>query len=372
MNRIRVLETIRQGAIGGGESHVLDVVKYLDKSRFEPIVLSFTEGEMITRLNSQDIQTVVIPTTVPFDIRVWPKVKRLLKEVTPQIIHAHGTRAMSNVLYPSRQLGIPIAYTIHGWSFHDNQRFPVYKFRLLSEQFLTQRATVNVSVSQSNQESGQLRMKGFRSIVIENGIDLDKFNPARQYSNIRKDFGINDHEVVIGFIARFTIQKSPLLLLEAFDRLAARYNNVKLLMVGDGELMPDVKNRVNASPYHDRIILPGFRTDIPDVLNAVDVYCLPSLWEGLPLGLMEAMAMKKAVVATRVDGSREVVDHGKNGLLAEPGNSNDFYEQLDHILADQQLISHLGEQAHTDITGRYEVKAMVRKIENMYNSLLQK
>src|SRR5215475_10720045 len=120
--KIRVLECIRQGKIGGGESHLLNLVEYLDKDRFEPVVLSFTQGPMIDRLQEMGVGTDVIYTEKPFDVTKWGKVKGLLKEKKVDLIHAHGTRAASNVLWAARSLGIPVVYTIHGWSFHQDQR----------------------------------------------------------------------------------------------------------------------------------------------------------------------------------------------------------------------------------------------------------
>src|SRR5690242_14923792 len=134
---IKVLLAIRQGQVGGGESHVLELVQGFKKSRVTPTVLSFTPGEMIDRLQELGVETHVIETTTPFDVRVWPKVKKLFKALAPDIIHAHGTRAASNTFWPARQLGLPLLYTIHGWSFHQGQGKIVYNTRLYMEHFLT-------------------------------------------------------------------------------------------------------------------------------------------------------------------------------------------------------------------------------------------
>src|SRR3954467_11421580 len=119
--KIKVLQCIRQGQIGGGESHLLSLVEHLDKDRFEPVVLSFTDGPMINRLKEMDIPVHIIPTTKPFDFTKWKEVKRLLQKEKVQLVHAHGTRANSNVLWAARSLCIPVIYTIHGWSFHPDQ-----------------------------------------------------------------------------------------------------------------------------------------------------------------------------------------------------------------------------------------------------------
>lgn len=153
--RIKVLETIRQGFIGGGESHVLSLVENLEKSVFEPIVLSFTEGQMISSLNSLGIKNIVIPTTKAFDISIWSKVKKLMVRENIQLVHAHGTRANTNVFWAAASLGIPVIYTVHGWSFHDDQPIWVKKLRIWSEQYLTRKMRFNISVSETNQRTGK-------------------------------------------------------------------------------------------------------------------------------------------------------------------------------------------------------------------------
>jgi hypothetical protein len=138
---------------------LLNLVEYLDKSRFEPVVLSFTQGPMIDRLQQMGVGTDVIYTEKPFDLTKWGRVKELLKEKKVDLIHAHGTRAASNVLWAARSLGIPVVYTIHGWSFHPDQRPLLKRMRIAGESYITTRTAVNISVSESNQASGKKNIK---------------------------------------------------------------------------------------------------------------------------------------------------------------------------------------------------------------------
>ena len=128
--KIKVLECIRQGHIGGGETHLLSLVENLDKCVFEPIVLSFTDGPMIEKLKTQGIKTFIIHTRTPFDFTKWQKVKKLLMEEQVDVVHAHGTRANSNVFWAARSLNIPVIYTVHAWSFHDDQAAWMKKVRI--------------------------------------------------------------------------------------------------------------------------------------------------------------------------------------------------------------------------------------------------
>lgn len=369
MEKIKVLETIRQGKIGGGESHVLDLVKEIDKSIYEPVVLSFTEGPMIKRMHDMGIKTYVIPTEIPFDVSKWFQVKDILIKEKIQLVHAHGTRANSNVFWAASQLNLPVVYTVHGWSFHPDQN-PLIRFvRVSSEKFLAQRANVTICVSNNNLRDAIKEFSLPNAAVIKYGIDLEKFNFNKSFKNIRAEYGIDDETTVVGYIVRVTLQKDPLTFIKAIAEIPKSLN-VKFLVIGDGDLKPAMVDLAKQLKVESRIIFGDFRQDIPDVLNAVDIYCLPSLWEGLPIGLLEAMAMKKAIVATAVDGTKEVITDQKNGLLVPPQSPKELSKALLQLLTNPDQISTFGERAYEVMKAEFNVATMTRKVECIYNNLL--
>ena len=309
--KIKILETIRQGQIGGGESHVLDLVSNLNKEIYEPVVLSFTHGPMVDKLNALGIKTYVVETLKPFNLTTYRAVKEIMVNEKIDILHAHGTRSLSNTLFPAKSMGIPIVYTVHGWSFHQDQKFPVRKIRELSEKYLTDQVDLTISVSNSNQRDGVERFNMKRSKVVNYGIDLDKFNPSNNFKDLRSELGIEPGKTVVGYLVRMTVQKDPFTLVRAIAEIAKTNQDLQFLFIGDGDLKQEVIALANALGVEKMIKFHKFRTDIPEVLNTFDIYTLPSLWEGLPIGMLEAMAMQKAVVATPVDGSKEAIQDGK-------------------------------------------------------------
>ena len=370
--RIRVLQCIRQGLIGGGESHLLSLTENLNKSVFEPIVLSFTDGPMVDRLKDMKIENHVLFTEKPFDIKTWGAVKSLLIEKQIQVIHAHGTRANSNILWAAKSLKIPIIYTIHGWSFHQDQNIFVRGIRIMAERFYIF-ADRNISVSVSNQQSGKKYIPSFKSTVIANGIDLAKFNPANQFADVKKELGIEKDVLIVLFAARFNAHKQPLPLISAFAKLLPGLPRLHLLMVGDGDQKKEAMALVNKAGIQEQVTLLPFRQDIPALLAATDVFVLPSLWEGLPIGLLEAMAMGKAVIATRVDGTIEIINHKENGYLIETaGIQENLLTALKEVVQNTALRSQFGKNAVTSIRKKYSAEAMTRSIENVYTELISK
>lgn len=370
IRKIKVLECIRQGQIGGGESHLLSLVKNLDRSLFEPVVLSFTEGPMIDHLKKLSISHHIIPTTKPFDIGKWKAVKKFIRDQAPDLIHAHGTRASSNVFWAAKSLGIPLIYTIHGWSFHPDQKKIVQTIRILGEKYLTSKSDLNISVSASNQQSGKNFIKSFHSIVINNGIDLNKFDPQKKFKNIRKELKISENEILILFIARFTSHKQPLSLIRAFAKALPLNSQLKLLMVGDGDQKKDAANLINELGLREKIILQPFRLDVQDVLAAADIFVLPSLWEGLPIGLLEALSMGKAVIATNVDGTKEIIQHGENGFLIETDHLiSNLSNALVELSKNSNLRKKFRQKAIDTIGEKYNAVNMTRKIESVYSEV---
>jgi glycosyltransferase involved in cell wall biosynthesis len=369
--KIKVLECIRQGQIGGGESHLLSLVEHLDKNLFEPVVLSFTDGPMVDRLKAMNIPVHLIPTTTPFDVRVWGKVKQLLQQEKIELVHAHGTRAASNVLWASRSLHIPVIYTIHGWSFHPDQSALVRTVRIWGEKYLTSKSDLNISVSRSNQQSGKDFMPSFDSVVINNGIDLQKFHPQRPVKDVRKELNIAADATLILFIARFTAHKQPLSLLRAFARALPQQPNLHLLMVGDGDEKEAAVQLIQELGIAKNVTLEKFRQDVPDVLACADVFVLPSLWEGLPIGLLEAMAMGKAIIASKVDGTSEIIQHGKNGWLVDTnGLIDNLVVPLLELSRNPGMRQSFSAAAIATVTERFNAAHMTRQIEQQYLGLL--
>ena len=368
---LRVLQAIRQGTIGGGETHVMSLVQTLNKELYTPIVLSFTHGPMVEQIEKMGIKAYVIPTEKPFNVLKWAQVKKLMEDEKIDLLHAHGTRAASNTFWAAKQLGLPIIYTVHGWSFHIDQNPLVMKSRQLGEKWLLKYSDSTICVSESNLKDGLSFSKMDGTVVIKNGIDLQTYNPLRVLNDIKAELGIPKEMVLVGYIARITAQKDPLTLVRAIALIPSSLP-LMFLLVGDGDLKPAVVQLAKDLKVSSRILFLDARQDIPEILQAIDIYCLPSLWEGLSIGLLEAMSMGKAVVATAIDGTKEVVKNNINGLLIPPNAPDRLAEVLIELAIDSELRLALGSAARQTIQNEYSLEVMTRGIEHVYQKTLSK
>lgn len=347
----------------------MDLVSHLDTNHFQSEVLSFTDGEMVEQLRSKGIPCHIISTERPFDFSVWKEVRKLMADRKFDLVHAHGTRACSNSLNAARKLHLPLVYTIHGWSFHQDQSTLVRNLRELSEKYLVHRTTLNVSVSQSNNQDGIKRLGMPHSTVVNYGVNLTKFDAHKDYPLSREDLGLPKDKVLVGIVVRLTIQKDPLTFLKAAKELREYSDKLHFVVVGGGELEPDCKSYVAQEGLEDVVSFVGFRTDVPAVLSLLDIYCLPSLWEGLPIGVLEAMAMAKAIVATPVDGTKEVIHHNQSGLLFDEYDHEAMAKCILELSEDGEKRKMLGENALAKIHESFMVDRMANELGEIYQQL---
>src|SRR5690606_33229969 len=329
-----------------------------------------TDGAMIDHFKKRGVKTFVLNSQKPFDTNVWKDVTALINELQPHLIHIHGTRAFSNLLWSLWKTKIPVVYTVHGWSFNSQQGFLKKNAAILAENIFTRRADVTINVSYSNKTTGEQAIPGFKPVVIRNGVNLQTFDKDGFYPNLRKQLGIPAEAFLAGFIARMTEQKDPLTMIRGFAKFASGAPNAYLLMIGDGELKTATQALARELSVEDRVVFEGFRRDIPAVLNCMDVYCLPSLREGFSIGLIEAMVMGKPVIASAVDGTREVIIDGMNGLLIEPGDTMALSGALTKLYQRAELRDRLRTNAFAAITEEFNADQVARKTEEVYASLL--
>ena len=370
MAKLKVLEVIRQGQIGGGESHLLDLIYFLDREKVEPVCLSFTDGEMIRRLTRMGIVCHVINSQKPFDIKVQGQIIKLIQNEHIQLVHAHGSRAASNILYPVRKLHIPLIYTVHGWSFHDDQSYIVRKLRGWSEKIICSSANQIICVSESNKVTG-IKVFGLKNaIVIENGVNLDKFNPDGSFKYLRSEFGFSESDFIVGFIARCTKQKNPLVFLAALEKAHHVHPSIKGLFVGEGDMDGEVDAYIQQHQMKGYLFRSPFRTDVPDLLHCIDVYCLPSLWEGLSIALLEAMAMRKAIIATPTDGTKEVIEHQKNGLVVQFDDVPALAKSIGVFYENKVMKEECANQAWKFVTERFNAKRVAESVSTIYSEIM--
>jgi glycosyltransferase involved in cell wall biosynthesis len=301
------------------------------------------------------------------DPRILTDLVALGRKRGARILHVHGYAASDFGRLAARQLGAALILHEH---FAD-PRMPAYQAvadRLLSR--LTDRA---IAVSQSTADFlvNERFVPRERVHLIWNGAPLDTFAPAppEQAHAVREALGIPAGATLIGAIARLNEQKGHRYLLDAAALMMRARTDVRVLIAGDGDLMGPLKEQARALGLSDRVTFAGHRTDVPDLLGAIDVFCISSIYEGTPLTLFEAMAAGKTIVSTAVDGCAEVLKHGETGLLVPPRDPEALAAALARVVDDHPLARSLADAARRD-SARYDAAECVRRMETLYDEVL--
>jgi len=370
-SRIRVLEMINDGTIGGGQMHVIQILKNLDRTRFEPFIACSRAGELLGEFEALAAGCVFSPIGKRPHVDTLLRLGKFIKTQDIQIVHTHGGIAGLWGRLAAWMAGAASVHTLHGIHFLYYENALTRKLYIQLERFLGQFTDRVICVAESDRQKC-LEHKLYpadKCTVIKNGILLrDQADASFDPAAFRKSLGIENSARIIGHVARLHHQKGQRYLLEAFEQVLKRYPDTVLLIVGDGPLRNELETLASDLRLADHVRFLGFRQDVPNILSVIDLFVLSSLWEGLPIVLLEAMAMGKPVVSTDVDGIRELIVQRQEGLLAPPKNPARLAEAMSALLMDHGLADDLGRRAHNKIYTHYGVEQMVKAIETVYAS----
>lgn len=277
--------------------------------------------------------------------------------------------------YDSNLLALPLAWlagvpvriaTHHGMI----EGFPWSIERLHSWLVNIGVADVLVSVSQKAlEQAANAGTKRQRMVVIQNGIVPSRSDPS-QVSMTRREIGLNDGDIFLLSVGRLVYQKGHEFLISATARVLQRYPHAKAVICGDGNLHQALEAQIARLRLGESVLLLGNRTDIDRYLSSANIFVLPSRWEGLPVSLLEAMGMGLPVVATRVEGVEEVVQHGVQGLLVPPEDSDALAASLEELIGQPDLRNSMGMAARHRIEECYTADIMCEKYLHLMLQLM--
>lgn len=366
---IRVAHVITRMILGGAQETVLLAAALADRSRFEPVVIcgpqTGAEGSLHEEVRRRGVELVVVPELVrevsPRDLRAVPALAHRLRGF--DVVHTNSSKAGIIGRYAARRAEVPrVVHTVHGWPFHDGQRWPVAATWRELERRAAPLADRLVVVAETDRVKGLAAGIGRpeQYVTVRSGLELDRYRPdPAARARIRTEFGLPAEALVIGAINRLSPQKDPVHLVRSLLPLLARRPETRLLLVGDGPLRPDVEAAAAGS---DQVVLTGLRTDVPAMLAAMDVFVLASRWEGLPRTVLQAMATGVPVVATDADGVREVVRDGLTGRLVARGDQRALAVAVGQVLDDPAGLS----SSAREQLANFDARSMVPQLEALY------
>lgn len=379
--RIRVCHFITKMVYGGASIGTLRLAQDMDLSVFKSTIVcgcqSSDEGNLLDDTREKKFDAVVMPEIVreihPVkDIRAFVKVVRFLKSGRYDIVHVHGSRAGVISRLAAAVCRVPVVlYTVHGWSLKAG--FSLTDLLMRVERMLAFITDKILFQTRSDlDEAIHYRIgRPDQYVLIGNGVALDDFFRVDQkrIRDKRNELNIGSRKVV-GTVGRVSAQKNPVGFVNIAGEVLSKRKDVVFLFVGGGELLEKVQNTVRESGFGDRIVFTGFQRDIPEIMANFDIFMLPSLWEGMPRSVIEAMALSKPVVVHGIGGIDEVVENGKNGFIIPIDHTSDFAEKICLLLDNGRMRREMGKAGKINARD-YDFDSIVRKTAQLYRKLSQ-
>ena len=372
-NKIRVMQLVSALNFGGLEMLVVDLADKLDKHRYEPVVCCLQMGPLIERIRDKEIKLIHIEKKPGLDYGLILKLAKIVKQERIDILHSHNKAVLLYGVLAAKIAGTPLIHTRHG-------RGIVEQFNILSRKMLMRRTLYHlvdliVSVSHDAAKAALqiYRVPKKRLITIHNGVNVEKYSKrlsAVDIQQIKQRIGIGEHDLVIGNVARLSLEKAHDTLLEAFAIIRQNIENVKLVIIGDGPMRGELEAMTVALGVASDVLFLGMRRDIPELLNLFDVFVLSSVTEGVSLTLLEAMSAELPIVATNVGGNPEVVLDEVTGIVVPPENSKSLANAIVRILTNRQVARKMGQAGKKRVIKHFSLECMVRSYEDIYDFVL--
>lgn len=371
--KLNVMQIILNLETGGAQEVVRTLVEYLAADECVPVVCTFRDGPQRQDIEQLGIEVevlpprrysiVALPLFVVDMIRIWWLLVRLVKKYDLDVVQTHLLRSLDFLVLLLRYT---TSLRVILWTFHSanfvltETELPKYKWLLepkryahyllyrLASHLVSGFVAVSDEVKKAMVEViGPIQDK---ITVIHNGVDVKRYACPVDRARVRSQLGLDAIACLIAVVGTLREPKGHRYLVEAMATVVPQYPNVHALFIGDGHLRGELQAQVEKLSLGEHIHFLGSRHDVPELLAASDLFVLPSLWEGLSMALLEAMAAGKPIVATAVSGTTQVMIPGETGLVVPPGDSKTLAEAVIQLLSDPMQAQMMGQAAKQHVT----------------------
>ncbi len=379
---IFVTEVMATGAGGGAQVHVQNLVSGLDKSLFDVEVISLSDGPAVRRMQTAGITVHVVDEAD--EDEATARVLDLFIRRPPEVVHNHMYRAEvagTRAALALAEHGAARPYIVS----------TVHSSRVRSEEdrALMRRLTPSMDrlIAVSRAIVDKLAAEGRTSVPVEliyNGVDLTRYSYTEACCTLPEEYGFDEGSPLVGVIARLEPEKGHATLIEAWPRVLARVPDARLLIVGEGsqratlEAQAEALNLLGEACSGDRcvgtrharpgakIVFTGLRDDVPAVTAALDVAVLPSYREAQGLAILEAMALRRPMIATAVGGVPEMIANGRTGLLVPPRDADALATAISRLLTDHPLADTIARAGHDFVHANFSLAHMLSAVSEIY------
>lgn len=389
-SRLNVLQLIGNLDIGGAQEVVRTLAKYLAQCGCRPVVATFKDGPLRHEIERLGIPVEILPSrrysivAFPLFVRDMLRIRRALVDLVRRyditIVQTHLLRSLDFLTLTLRYRTSVrrIFWTVHNSNFALRaDQLPGYKWLLGPKRFahrLLYRWTARwvdgfIAVSDEVRAAilDTIGPVGDKIAVICNGVDIERYQQPDDRSRLRRELGLADSNRLIVVVGTLKEQKGHRYLVEAVASLVSRYSDLRILFAGDGQLRSELQAQARSLGLDDHIHFLGNRSDVPALLAASDYFVLPSLWEGLPMALIEAMASGLPILATQVSGTKQVMVDGQTGLLIPPGDVEQLRAGIVRLLEEPAQAQRMGLAARRRVEEYFSARKQAQEHLALYH-----
>ena len=371
---IRIMHVVDHLGKGGLENGLVNLINGLDPDRFEHVVYAMRQlGPNAARLPGNVRVICMGKRDADFPVQIR-RLARDIRSVDPHVVHSRNWGTVEAVAAARWVRNCAVVHSEHGLETDAYAREPWRRVWFRRVAFELADRVLAVSYQLRDLHARRTGFAARRIGVIHNGVDERRFfADAAARARMRAELGIADNEFCIGCVGNLLPVKDHLTALEAVARVAGVLRRWRLVIAGEGSERPRLEAFINQHPdWKARVSLLGTTERIPELLNAMDIYLLPSISEGISNSLLEAMSCELPVIATERGGNPEVVVDGKSGLLFPAGDTAKLAEQLLLLEGSPEMRAQLAKQAVSRVRQEFSIDSMVRNYARLYESLGQK
>jgi len=365
---MKVLHLISSGGMYGAEVMLMNLVRGLTANECEAVVGVFhnrqnPQLEVAEWLRAGGTPVELIPCAGQVDLEAVRKIRHLIKASGSNIVHSHGYKADIYTFLATRFSSIPIVSTAHNWTGKSEVPSVYNKLDRLALRWFSRVAAVSDGVAQKLRDSG---LGSHRIVRISNGVDLALFDAGTPIQTEVRT-GVC---ATVGVVGRLVKEKGCDYFLRAVAEVLPRFPGTKFLFIGDGPERKSLELLTHHLGIHENVVFLGHCNDMPRMYASLDLCVLPSLLEGMPMTVLEAMAAGKPIIATTVGEIPKMMDTNVNGLLVPPGNVPELSSAMIQLLSDASLRQQMGVNARKKARMRFSADAMAQAYIALYDKLL--
>lgn len=364
--------------LGGGQINLLSLAKSLDKEKFDVFVCSGEKGPLVDELKRNNVPHFPALFSKRFNRKTILELVSILRDNRIDILHTHGGIAGFYGRWAARKCRLPvIIHTLHGIHYLHYRTFLLKRIYILLERYFSRFTDALIFVSDADRKKGKkfkLAPEG-KMHVVKNGIEPPLLESRKrlisEMVNNKRNLGLEPSQPIVGTVARLHRQKGITFLLKAAKKICKAFPEVKIIIVGGGPLRSKLEREAQRLGLEEEVLFMGEKEDVAKFLSIFDVFVLPSLWEGLPYVLIEAAIFGKPVVATDVDGVREVIENGETGILVPTRDPEALSQAVIHFLQDKEYALKLSQKINENVPPRFTLSRMVAQIQALYLRLYE-